>query len=546
MTCEERGRRLPAFLTLAVTACVLLSITVPQDWLRWHPEIQKRLDGNSKWLLQDQQQAEPKGEPSAEESTTSVAMSQAAVVPTMAHFQFHGNGSCETGYYSGWGTADSQHLESCKLACSADPACTFISFKKGVTCSRFDATAGTCRNLQYHKDGYTTYRRIWRCDWSEAVLQTGRRCSQSFENWKGGPKEAMLAFCASTSYCKGVHWFHEGGRDIRNISKGWFQACTGVVSAGQSTPWSTLVKPKSCAAPSDHRPLTKVSVPGTCSTTQVVASPGKDLKEPLPPSKSVELVISAFNENLHFIEPMLAIVGPDVQLKLYCSGDPNLDSRCMAVPNLGGENAVYLHHIVQNYHSLADITVFSVGSIMRNENNQLLCRKLNYVLSQLRPSQRESFRNFSTMAHTFPGEFNPFNPAFDIETYASQKWGHIRLCNASVRPLGAWYQSFVDKDLQHATCVGVLFNDIFAVRADRLRRWPQSTYEALLAEMSRCGDLRSAADHYMERSWKAMLDDAGELQPGGINKCPIEGMIRDYCLQQHGNDEGRCPRPQGN
>ncbi|CAE7039175.1 unnamed protein product [Symbiodinium microadriaticum] len=502
MAREFCGRRLLVCLTLAVAAC-LLRITGPKNgWLPWTPSVEAEATSQS-WVA-EAEAPEPSPKPGSEDPPRPT-LAAAAARTSMANFTFHGDGFCDAGYYAGWGAAESRSLESCKIACSADPSCTFISFKEGITCSRFDATAGTCRQLQSPKDGYSTYQKVWECDWSHAELLKGYRCIENFENWKGGSKEAMLSFCSSTSFCKGLHWLPDKASDqIHNISKGWFQACANTGPKWFMGPWYTLVKPPSCVSPADQRPLSKTSIPGFCATAQTPFGPA-------PASNTVDLVVAAFNENLSYLEPMMSMA-PDAKLKLYCSGSESLDPRCIPLPNLGGENAVYLHHIVQNYDSLADITVFSVGSIMRNENNQLLCRKLNYLMTQLRPATRGLFGNFSTMAHTFEGEFNPFNPAFDIVTYVSQKWGMIRLCNASMRPLGTWYQNFVEQDLIRPTCAGVLFNGIFAVRAERLRRWPKSKYQSLLAEMSRCGDLRSVADHYMERSWKAMLEDDVKVQ----------------------------------
>ncbi|CAE7667654.1 unnamed protein product [Symbiodinium sp. CCMP2456] len=552
MAREFCGRRLLVCLTLAVAAC-LLRIAPPSGWVPWTPKSLETDGSEESWPPG----AEPEPSPRSGSDPTLMAPAAAPLSPlppaaaavvvsptatSMANFSFHGDGFCESGYYAGWGAAESRSLESCKMACSSDPSCTFVSFKEGTACSRFDATAGTCRQLQNQKEGYWTYQKVVECDWSHAELLKGYRCIESFENWKGGSKAAMLSFCSSTSFCKGLHWLPDKASDqIHNISKGWFQACANTGPKWFMGPWYTLVKPPSCISPEGQRPLSKTSIPGFCATVQTPA-------DPAPSSSSIDLVVAAFNENLSYLEPIMSIAGPGTKLKLYCSGSPGLDPRCIPLPNLGGENAVYLHHIVQNYHSLADITVFSVGSIMRNENNQLLCRKLNYLMTQLRPATRGLFGNFSTMAHTSEGEFNPFNPAFDIVTYASQKWGMIRLCNASMRPLGTWYQNFVEQDLIRPTCAGVLFNGIFAVRAERLRRWPKSKYESLLAEMSRCGDLRSVADHYMERSWKAMLEDDVKAPQGtrGMNSCPIQNLILEHCLQKHDGDKGRCPKPSGN
>ncbi|CAE8719161.1 unnamed protein product [Polarella glacialis] len=49
---------------------------------------------------------------------------------------------------------------------------------------------------------------------------------------------------------------------------------------------------------------------------------------------TMELVISAFHENLSLIDPMAALL-PGVKLRLYCAGKPDLDLRCEPLPNYG-------------------------------------------------------------------------------------------------------------------------------------------------------------------------------------------------------------------
>ena len=76
-----------------------------------------------------------------------------------------------------------------------------------------------------------------------------------------------------------------------------------------------------------------------------------------------ELVVARYRENLNWLRNTPREIEKIVYDK---SGEPfSLSSpdefRHVALPNIGREAHSYLHHIVENYDSLADITVFAQG-----------------------------------------------------------------------------------------------------------------------------------------------------------------------------------------
>jgi len=252
------------------------------------------------------------------------------------------------------------------------------------------------------------------------------------------------------------------------------------------------------------------------------------------PPPPVRLVVAAWRENLTFVEPMVRRV-PGAEAQIYCAGGHIPDSRCHNIPNYGNENYAYLKHIVDHYdNGLADITVFTLGSVMKKEWGYLLCRKLNYVLSALNSTEKQQhFRGYTTMAHFYPSQRLPFEPTFNISVWRSHAGsGWVRLCPASARLLQDWYRKFISANLTDAQLKGIQYNSIFAVSRDRIKAWPRQTYEGLLREIERCGTgVPSVAGHFMERSWKAMLDlppASGQAQSAGPNWCPIQGMIHRY------------------
>jgi len=74
--------------------------------------------------------------------------------------------------------------------------------------------------------------------------------------------------------------------------------------------------------------------------------------------KQIEIVLAHYNESIGWSSMYDSLLTP------YCKGNAGLPypwtpRDCRSLPNVGREAHTFLHHIVQNYNSLADWTVFS-------------------------------------------------------------------------------------------------------------------------------------------------------------------------------------------
>lgn len=78
--------------------------------------------------------------------------------------------------------------------------------------------------------------------------------------------------------------------------------------------------------------------------------------------KDVEIVISRYNENIAWSDMYTSI------RTIYDKGENgthlpiNTPGKVIRLPNLGRESNTYLRHIVNNYHTLAKLTVFCQAS----------------------------------------------------------------------------------------------------------------------------------------------------------------------------------------
>lgn len=96
-------------------------------------------------------------------------------------------------------------------------------------------------------------------------------------------------------------------------------------------------------------------------------------------------------------------------------------NKIIPLPNRGREGHSYLHHIVENYDNLADITIFLPGSCMDDRTGKIV--KTNNVLSN----------TMRTMNSVFWGEYNEsmlkLKASFQIDV-----WAGSNASNAAANP----------------------------------------------------------------------------------------------------------------
>jgi len=103
------------------------------------------------------------------------------------------------------------------------------------------------------------------------------------------------------------------------------------------------------------------------------------------------------------------------------------------------------------------------------------------------------------------GSFIPFDPSFQINHYRSslKNTQNTVLPPARIRPLGKWFQTYINPNVSHALAVGSSYNSIFAVSRQRLQRHGKIFYEYLLPQFEEYDN--SEVVHYLERTWNALF-----------------------------------------
>ena len=304
----------------------------------------------------------------------------------------------------------------------------------------------------------------------------------------------------------GVHGTQKHSGTIELVDGEYYEVVATYFNMGYGSSWSVSWTP----------PGSSMEVLFTASAFQPPSPPTPPSTPPAPPY--VDLVVAAYAENLTFVESMLNRM-PRSTLHLYCKGVILQDPRCIRIGNYAGESYAYVSHIVANYDSLAPITIFSLGSILKSEWSFFKCKKLNYIVANLQTvDDQDSFPEYGTVAMTSPsgGDHDSFKYHFTLSSYRAHVGAQpARLCRASHRPLGEWYREVIDPDWGRARDLGMAYNSIFAARREQIRFWDLATWQRLKAEFERCNEGEpQELGHYMERTWKALLDVRGGHRSG--------------------------------
>lgn len=208
--------------------------------------------------------------------------------------------------------------------------------------------------------------------------------------------------------------------------------------------------------------------------------------------RTIDLVISRFNENLEWFKDST----PYRRVFLYNKGlpftYPGDNVNIIDLPNVGRVDHTYLHHIIENYDTLADVTLFLPGSCDLPNKRQQMQNTITYTLEK-----KDAY--FQTEA--VPDDIHTFSLNSWTSTSNDNKIlnDEHQLAPASPKPFGIWYETYFNTQFSSS----VVYLGIFSVRADQIRLRPKTFYEQLITCVNHHSN--PEAGHYIERAWYSMF-----------------------------------------
>lgn len=250
---------------------------------------------------------------------------------------------------------------------------------------------------------------------------------------------------------------------------------------------------------------------------------------PLPPTTSVEAVVSAYREDLSWLRQLpLPVTSNNTTIYSKHPDTAVFDGKqSIALPNVGRCDHTYLYHIVQRYDSLPDITLFMTGSTNEIWHKRYTLRWL--VLPRL--GSRARFlgcvvpllgaNSFQIKNYRATSRANrPVCTKLDRDKHSDdsrRKFGNsdgdggdvqenscARRFNtvipAQVRPFARWWRTRFPERRVPSLCS---LYGVFAATRESIRSVPIDVWRTLLREHEVGDNLE--VGHFMERSWFELL-----------------------------------------
>jgi hypothetical protein len=228
-------------------------------------------------------------------------------------------------------------------------------------------------------------------------------------------------------------------------------------------------------------------------------------------SKKIDLVIARYNESLDWLKDYA-----DKKFnKIYVYNKGKTSVECPLkplegeviyeqLPNVGRCDHTYIHHIIKNYNSLGDVTLFIKGSVVcPTRGLPREPEKFKLTLNKLFETNNSVF-----VGKKYLPDIGTSMKDSNLHTYVAgckinvNVTTKIPLHPANPRMFGDWYKErFPNVKDETRVC----FAGIFAVSREHIQHNKHTSeyYEPFLKELAEHSN--PTAGHFIERSWLALF-----------------------------------------
>ena len=206
---------------------------------------------------------------------------------------------------------------------------------------------------------------------------------------------------------------------------------------------------------------------------------------------SYKIVVARYNENVDWIT--------DDNKIIYNKGSKlNLENEIL-IKNVGRESETYLRYIIENYHSLPDVVVFTQGNIKDHcDKNKIKMDNMTYLLKL----KEDALTHGKSLVHN---NHIYFHNKFSRNPYWSPNWNrkgnnyylHNNYLNNNQQLFIVWFQKNIDKNYPNQ--IFIYMNGVFSIRKDVILKRDIEYYKNLLSQVNH--HVNPAEGHFLERSW---------------------------------------------
>jgi len=200
-----------------------------------------------------------------------------------------------------------------------------------------------------------------------------------------------------------------------------------------------------------------------------------------------KIVVARYSESIEWLLPILH------HCIVINKGEPLNIKNEICVPNVGRESESYLRYIIDNYHDLPEIVLFTQATITDHISpNETPIEYLHKLLEEAQqhgaslPRTSHNYMESPALNSEFGPQWNIINKGF-AERYGNQSaplfcdWFCEHILPVYPNPIHMW------------------LNGLFAVRRENIVRRPLAYYQGLIKEVNH--DVDPVEGHFFERSW---------------------------------------------
>jgi hypothetical protein len=201
-----------------------------------------------------------------------------------------------------------------------------------------------------------------------------------------------------------------------------------------------------------------------------------------------EIVVARYNENIEWLH------SERDHCIIYNKGNLLNISNEILLPNIGRESHTYLYHIINNYHKLADITIFTQARLSDHRFGS------DDVLHLIKMKLEAEMYGKS-----LPLDISCWDE--NTKHCATPRWNvdengffylHNNYLNDQRKTCAEWFVEFT-KEKEYANPLKWYGNGIFAISKEVILKNPKSYYELLIKQVDH--NINPAEGHFFERSW---------------------------------------------
>jgi len=227
-----------------------------------------------------------------------------------------------------------------------------------------------------------------------------------------------------------------------------------------------------------------------------------------------DMIIARYREKLDWLQnynkPEYQFRNIYLYNKLKESNDtPSKDLGCILngkecikinLPNEGRCDHTFFYHIIHNYDTLADVTIFTKGSSDLHREKL----KLPFIVKKAFETKDTVFsviRTPTAVGHMHEKNFSldRYRSTHPVNNIGIMDMGSLKMKLSEPRPFGKWFQ----KHFPRINVYYVSYTGIMALSKKHIHQHPKSYYENFIKELE--GHPNPEVGHYFERAWLAVF-----------------------------------------